>query len=185
MDEEQKRLIAADKKKRYAFYKRIEAANLLAQADIDQIDDVPQWMEGVPQWLNETEKEVCALPNTLEQKIPILNLIKAARKTYLNNEPMLTRRFINEIEENWNNAMHDKGLVARLNAKIGRVKAGNTRKEQLEEQSKETINEVIKLYQESKLPLRNRATKIAEKLRITSARVRQILRKEEIKAKMT
>lgn len=166
------------KEQRLASYKRIEAANLMAQADIDQLKDVSLWMKNVPCWLNDAEKEINALSNGVEQKQPMIDLIKTARKTHHNNESMLTMRFIKEIQENWGNAMHDKEIPVRLNMIKGRKKSGKTRKEQLEEQGNNTKDEVLKIYQ-SITPTRSTASLIARKLHITSTRVRQILKDEK------
>lgn len=146
-----------------------------------EVGDISKWIEGVTKWLDETKEEIKKLPDTLEQKTLMLRYLEIARKFHKDNDAVQTRVFISKIEKNWDTAIHDKAIPAIINMESGRRNAGITRKEQLQEQGIKTTEEVLRLYQKSNLPERNRATWIAKKLNITGTRVRQILKKEKQK----
>lgn len=155
------------------------ALNLRAQLDIARMNDISQWMKNAEQWINELEKKVIALPDILEQKNPLIDLIQVTRKTIKNDDQVLTVRFIRSLEKMWENAIHDKGIPARLNTAKGRQKAGETRKKQLTKQGKKTKDAVLELFKKYKKGDRSAAEKIAKKCDITSTRVRQIRSKEK------
>lgn len=121
-------------------------------------------MKEAESWLNEVEEEVGKLSDELVQKEHIINLVKAARKTLANNEPVLTKRFITDIERNWSNAMHDKGLPGNIKNRIGREKGLEAiRKNLLKNKDTSNRAEILSEYRKRN-PDRNTAGRIANKL---------------------
>lgn len=94
------------------------ASTARAEEFIARLPNVSEWMGGVPQWLDNTEREVYALPDEPEQqgelKKCLLRYISIARARHKKNDPLQTRVFISKIEDNWENVLHNKQAIAEI-----------------------------------------------------------------------
>ena len=94
------------------------ASTARAEEFIERLPNVSEWMDGVPQWLSDTEREVNALPDEPEQqgelKRCLLRYISITRARHKKNDPLQTRVFISKIEDNWENVLHNKRAIAEI-----------------------------------------------------------------------
>jgi len=127
------------------------------------------------QWLNDAWKEVKALRDDHPQKKILITYIKAGLKCItpegMNIESL--KAHILMIHKNWHQIEGEK-------IQAGRDKAGAERGRQQKERGEVTRQEILKRWDKGPQD-KHQAVKIANKLKITPQRVRQVLREEKRK----
>ena len=84
--------------------RQAEGLDLDAQIKILQWDDVSKMMVNALEWIDETEKVIQDLPDTLELKAMMLDDLIEAREGHKNNDPIKTIRLFPRIREDFGNA---------------------------------------------------------------------------------